>query len=109
MNRAERRKFKELKFKKRLKFWANLKYPVKENSEWRAAKSWTELKDHHEFRDQSTGYKRNDKEYNQKRVRKMAFKLAQNELEDINYFLEDDFYSYYKVNMKARTNKKTWR
>jgi hypothetical protein len=109
MNRAERRKLKELKFKKRLKFWANLKYPVKENSEWREAKSWTELRDHHEFRDQSTGYKRNDKEYNQKRVRKMAFKLAQNELEDINYFLEDDFYSYYKVNMKARTNKKTWR
>lgn len=32
MNRAERRKLKELKFKKRLKFWANLKYPVKENS-----------------------------------------------------------------------------
>lgn len=51
MNRAERRKLKELKFKKRLKFWANLKYPVKENSEWRAAKSWTELRNHHEFRD----------------------------------------------------------
>lgn len=106
MNRAERRKRLETKFKKRLKYWTNVGYGVMgANGKWRHAKNWKELKTHHEFRDQCTPYSYPlEKEYNEKRVRKQAFKRIQEQLNNEEIWV--------KLNIKSRfsdVRDKTWR
>lgn len=82
MNRAERRKKLETKFKKRLKYWTNVGYSVMgADGKWRYAKNWKELKTHHEFRDQCTPYSYPlEKEYNEKRIRNRLLNVFKNSL-----------------------------
>jgi hypothetical protein len=111
MNRAERRKKLETKFKKRLKYWTNVGYSVMgADGKWRYAKNWKELKTHHEFRDQCTPCENGAwKSWNTRRLKKEAFKRIQEQLDEIN---RETTYDYYKVNIKSRFSDirdKTWR
>lgn len=106
MNRAERRKKLEIKFKNRLKYWTNIGYHVMgTDGKWRYAKDWKELKTCHEFRDQCTPHSYPlEKGYNEKRVRKQAFKRIQEQLNNEEVWI--------KLNIKSRfsdVRDKTWR
>lgn len=117
MTRAERREKLRIKFKKRLKYWANVGYYIKNpDSEqyyerFRKAIAWDQLKGHYEFRDQASPCKESAwKIYNTKHKKKEAFKRVQEQLEEVNMinykdFIEDEIitsWSDFKVNVKSR-------
>lgn len=105
MTRGRRRELLEKKFKRRLKYWANVGYCVRVNGEWRKATTWDQLKDHHEFRDQFECYRDKWKEYNYKHRKKVAFQRMREQLEEINspvYDEYDPFYHYNLIRFKSR-------